>query len=106
MNFFCLISCFHDHRSDFKVHTSCLIKQMCERNCLLTMNNLMKSFLENGSFLNERVPFLTKGHLHNPEGLLEVASLPPNWKLFLTLLIQIKKKSFSKRALFNETSNH
>ena len=61
----------------------------------------MKLFLKKGFSLQERVPVLTKGHLDRPKG-----RIPPNQKLFLTLLIQIKKKEFFlKRALFNKASD-
>ena len=50
---------------------------------------------------------LTKGHLDNPEGQVEVES-PPNRKLILISFIYIKKKIFffffffSKRALLTK----
>ena len=47
---------------------------------------------------------LTKGHLGYQEGYVEV-KYPPHRKLFLALLIQIRKKFFLKRALFNEASD-
>ena len=46
---------------------------------------------------------LTKDHLANPEGQVEIEFL--HWKLFLTLLNQIKKKIKIKRALFNQASD-
>ena len=48
---------------------------------------------------------LTKGHLGNQEGHMEV-EYPLHMKLFLTPLIQIKKKFFFKKGhLFNEVSD-
>ena len=50
---------------------------------------------------NKRAPCLTKGHLDNPEGQVEVDS-PPNRKLFLISFIHIKKKFFFKKGTFNK----
>ena len=51
---------------------------------------------------------LTKGHLDNPEGQVEVES-PPNRKLILISFIYIKKKFFFffffKKGTFNEASD-
>ena len=61
----------------------------------------MKLFLEKGFRFRKGHLYLTKGHLDRPKG-----RIPPNQKLFLTLLIQIKKKEFFlKRALFNKASD-
>ena len=43
---------------------------------------------------------LTKGHLDNPEGQVEVE--PPNRKLFLISFIHIRKNVFSKMALLTK----
>ena len=74
-------------------HTSSSNMRQKWRNCLFKMK-IIKSKL-----LLEQVFFpsikghlgLPKGHLDNAEGQVKAES-PPNQKLFLTLLIQIKKK--------------
>ena len=46
---------------------------------------------------------LTKGHLDNPKGQVEVES--PIIEVVLTISIQIKKNVFWKKAVFNEASD-
>ena len=43
--------------------------------------------------------YLTKGHLENPEGSMEVES---SYGMFLTHFVQIEKKNFPKRALLTK----
>ena len=45
---------------------------------------------------------LTKGHLVNPEGPMKVES-PQNRDMFLTRLIQIKKKYFFQEGYFEQS---
>ena len=46
---------------------------------------------------------MTKGHLNNPEGQVEVES--PIVEVVLTTSIHIKKNFFWKKAVFNEASD-
>lgn len=79
-------------------------------NCLFKIKRIESNYSWKKALgFYQRATFcLTKGHLDNPERQVEAES-PTNWKLFLTLLFQIKKNDFlffyfffSKRALFNK----
>ena len=72
------------------------------RNYLLNEKNCIKLFLEQDFFVSiKRQLCLTRRHLGNQEGKMEVKYLPHR-KLFLILLIQIKKKNYFKKATFNK----
>ena len=67
------------------------------------MKEFSQTVLVKGLFVSMKGHYcLTKGHLANPEGTWR--SNPPRQKLFLMLLIQIKKKN-SKEPLFNGASD-
>ena len=62
-------------------------------------------FLGKGPFaLIKRHPFLTKRHLGKPGGA-SGGRTPPNWKLFLTLDSNFKKRIFLEKGTFDEVSN-
>ena len=70
------------------------------RNCLFKMKNWIKLFLKRPLCLNKRTSLFGKrapGLFRRTDG----DRIPPNWRLFLTLLVQIKKSVF----FFNEASD-
>ena len=64
-------------------------------NCLFKIKRIESNYSWKKALgFYQRATFcLTKGHLDNPERQVEAES-PTNWKLFLTLLFQIKKNHF------------
>ena len=75
------------------------------RNYLFQMKELNEVVLGKGLFVSiEGQLSLTKGHMSDQEGEVEIEYLP-HWKLFLTFFIQIKKKIFFKKGNFKEASD-
>ena len=70
------------------------------KNYLFKMKELNGIVLRKVLFVSIKEQFsLRKGHLGDQEGQMEIEYLP-HQKLFLTLMIQIKKKLFLERTLF------
>ena len=68
------------------------------RNCLFKMKNWIKLFLKKPLCLNKRTSLFGKrapGLFRRTDG----DRIPPNWRLFLTLLVQIKKSVFLTKRL-------